>query len=194
MYGKHVDRETRIVLEGKHNVQDARANKHTCPTPRRKATVILLQEGNLLYSLSYSAFWALELERRLYESTSVYKIEKENKSNKKEIQNEHKIKKIIKINGKPKKNNPPKTPQKKQRKQRQQQQQQSEQMEEGKGRKIGNKDTKGAETMKQITESDVISWTSTHRRFVPKNKMHNVIWTKFTVICNENKIQNVSNV
>ena len=93
-----------------------------------------------------------------------------------------------------KKNNPPKTPQKKQRKQRQQQQQQSEQMEEGKGRKIGNRDTKGAETMKQITESDVISWTSTHRRFVPKNKMHNVIWTKFTVICNENKIQNVSNV
>ena len=56
MYGKHVDRETPIVLEGKHNVQDARANKHTCPTPRRKATVILLQEGNLLYSLSYSAF------------------------------------------------------------------------------------------------------------------------------------------
>ena len=48
-------------------------------------------------------------------------------------------------------------------------------MEEGKGRKIGNGDTKGAETMKQITESDVISWTSTHRRFVPKNKMHNVI-------------------
>ena len=92
MYGKHVDHEVRIVLEGKHNVQDARANKHTCPTPRRKATVILLQEGNLLYSLSYSAFWALELERRLYESTSVYKIEKENKSNKKEIQNEHKIK------------------------------------------------------------------------------------------------------
>ena len=43
------------------------------------------------------------MERRLYESTSVYKIEKENKSNKKEIQNEHKIKKIIKINGKPKK-------------------------------------------------------------------------------------------
>ena len=92
MYGKHVDHEVRIVLEGKHNVQDARANKHTCPTPRRKATVILLQEGNLLYSLSYSAFWALELERRLYESTSVYKIETENKSNKKEIQNEHKIK------------------------------------------------------------------------------------------------------
>ena len=74
-----------------------------------------------------------------------------------------------------KKSNPPKTPQKNQRKQRQQQQQQSEQMEEGKGRKIGNGDTKGAETMKQITESDVISWTSTHRRFVPKNKMHNVI-------------------
>ena len=48
-------------------------------------------------------------------------------------------------------------------------------MEEGKGRKIGNRDTKGAETIKQITESDVISWTSTHRRFVPKNKMHNVI-------------------
>ena len=43
------------------------------------------------------------MERRLYASTSVYKIEKENKSNKKEIQNEHKIKKIIKINGKPKK-------------------------------------------------------------------------------------------
>ena len=56
MYGKHVDRETRIVLEGKHNVQDARANKHTCPTPRRKATVILLQEGNLFYTLTYSAF------------------------------------------------------------------------------------------------------------------------------------------
>ena len=116
MYGKHVDHEVRIVLEGKHNVQDARANKHTCPTPRRKATVILLQEGNLLYSLSYSAFWALELERRLYESTSVYKIEKENKSNKKEIQNEHKIKKILKINGKPNKKqsskNPPKKPKK----------------------------------------------------------------------------------
>ena len=56
------------------------------------------------------------MERRLYASTSVYKIEKENKSNKKEIQNEHKIKKIIKINGKPKKKqsskNPPKKPKK----------------------------------------------------------------------------------
>ena len=41
MYGKPMDRETPIVLEGEHNVQDGRANKHTCPTPRRKATVIL---------------------------------------------------------------------------------------------------------------------------------------------------------
>ena len=51
-----MDRETPIVLEGKHNVQDGRANKHTCPTPRRKATVILLQEGNLFYALTHSGF------------------------------------------------------------------------------------------------------------------------------------------
>lgn len=56
MYGKPMDRETPIVLEGEHNVQDGRANKHTCPTPRRKATVILFQEGNLSYTLTYSAF------------------------------------------------------------------------------------------------------------------------------------------
>lgn len=55
-YGKPVDGQTPIVLEGKHNVQDGRANKHTCHTPRRKATVILLQGGNLFYTLSYSAF------------------------------------------------------------------------------------------------------------------------------------------
>ena len=55
-YGKPVDGQTPIVLEGEHNVQDGRANKHTCHTPRRKATVILLQEGNLFYTLSYTAF------------------------------------------------------------------------------------------------------------------------------------------
>ena len=47
-YGKPVDGQTPTVLEGKHKVQDERANKHTCHTPRRKATVILLQERNLL--------------------------------------------------------------------------------------------------------------------------------------------------
>ena len=55
-YGKPVDGQTPIVLEGEHNVHDGRANKHTCHTPRRKATVILLQEGNLFYTLSYTAF------------------------------------------------------------------------------------------------------------------------------------------
>ena len=35
-YGKPVDGQTPIVLEGEHNVQDGRANKHTCHTPRGK--------------------------------------------------------------------------------------------------------------------------------------------------------------
>lgn len=46
-YGKPMDCGTPVVLEGKHNIQVGRANKHTCHTPRRKPTVILLQEGNL---------------------------------------------------------------------------------------------------------------------------------------------------
>ena len=53
-YGKPVDGQTPIVLEGKHNVQDGRANKYTCHTPRRKATAILLQEGNSFISFQFS--------------------------------------------------------------------------------------------------------------------------------------------
>ena len=47
-YGKPVDCGMAVVLEGKHNVQVRRANKHTCHTLRRTPRVILFQEGNLL--------------------------------------------------------------------------------------------------------------------------------------------------
>ena len=49
-------------------------------------------------------------------------------------------------------------------------------------------------TLAEITESNVSSFTSPYRRFVSKNKIHSVMWIKFILICNVNKIHNVSKV